>query len=288
MTFEQWKNLGTFQTVIGYKVFMIEKGQSEEVLCILHGYPSSSYDYCKVLPELSKHFKVIIHDHLGFGFSDKPVDYSYSLIEQAEIALKLWEKLDLKKVHILAHDYGTSVATEIISRYNLGFTDIEIQNLTLCNGSVLIELSQLRPIQKLLLNKITGPTVARFANRNLFLRNMKRLWFDKTKIDIAEFDILWRMLNLQNGKQVIHQLTQYIVERKKYRSRWLGALQKTTIPINIFWATEDIVAVKEIPIKLHSLVPKSDLFWLEKTGHYPMLENPIAWTNQLLDILKKK
>ena len=285
MTFEQWQKKGSLHSVMDHQVFVIEEGQPEKVLCILHGYPSTSYDYYKVLPRLTRQFKVIIHDHLGFGFSDKPLDYSYSLIEQAEIALNLWKKLGFKKVHILAHDYGTSVATEIIARKNSGFTDLEIQSLTLCNGSILIELSQLRPIQKLLLNKITGPTVAKFASRNLFVRNMKRLWFDKSKVDITEFHILWRMLNLQNGKKVMHQLTQYIAERKRLRSRWVGALQKTDIPINIFWATEDIVAIKAIPTKMHELIPKSKLIWLEKTGHYPMLENPEKWSKQLLSLI---
>ena len=285
MTFDQWQQKGSFQSIQGHQVFVIDEGQSEATLCILHGYPSASYDYFKVLPILTKHFRVVIHDHLGFGFSDKPLDYSYSLFEQAERTLKLWEKLGLKNVNILAHDYGTSVATEIIAKKNAGFSNIEIESLTLCNGSILIELSQLRPIQRLLLNKYTGPAVAQFASRNLFVRNMKKLWYDKSKIDINEFDILWKMLNLQNGKKVMHQLTQYIAERKKFRSRWVGALQKTTIPINIFWATEDIVAVKEIASTLHELVPKSNLYWLEKTGHYPMLENPANWSTKLIEII---
>lgn len=59
-----------------------------------------------------------------------------------------------KKVHLLAHDYGTSVATEIIARNNNHELTIEIEKLTLCNGSMHIELSQLRTIQKLL--KING------------------------------------------------------------------------------------------------------------------------------------
>ena len=102
-------------------------------MVILHGYPTSSYDYYKVLPELSKHYRVIIHDHLGFGFSDKPLDYSYSLLDQADLALQLWQQLGVKKTHLLAHDYGTSVATEIIARNNNHELTIEIEKLTLCN-----------------------------------------------------------------------------------------------------------------------------------------------------------
>ena len=39
--------------------------------------------------------------------------------------------------------------------------------------------------------------------------------------------------------------------------------------------------------KLHELVPKSQLHWLEKTGHYPMLEKPDEWSKQILKLLAK-
>ena len=161
MTANDWKSKGEFITVNDRKLFVIDTSSffsSEDqvpskTMVVLHGYPTSSYDYYKVLPELSKHYRVIIHDHLGFGFSDKPLDYSYSLLDQADLALQLWQQLGVKKVHLLAHDYGTSVATEIIARNNNHELTIEIEKLTLCNGSMHIELSQLRTIQKLLKNK---------------------------------------------------------------------------------------------------------------------------------------
>ena len=59
-------------------------------LLILHGYPSSSHDYLAALPRLTQNYRVVLHDHLGFGLSQKPSDYSYSLLEQAEVALALW------------------------------------------------------------------------------------------------------------------------------------------------------------------------------------------------------
>ena len=109
----------------------------------MHGYPTSSFDYYKVIHKLSDKYRVIIHDHLGFGFSDKPQDYSYSLIEQADVALELWKCLNLNEVSILAHDYGTSIYTEIIARHNKGQIKLDIQETFLCNGSPHIEFSKL-------------------------------------------------------------------------------------------------------------------------------------------------
>ncbi|MDG1953609.1 MAG: alpha/beta fold hydrolase, partial [Polaribacter sp.] len=151
MTSNEWKSKGDFIQVNNNRLFVIDtnndSNKTQKSMVILHGYPTSSFDYYKIVPEISKHYRVIIHDHLGFGFSDKPKDVDYSLVKQADIALELWRQLDLKNIHLVAHDYGTSVATEIIARYNANELDIKIEKLILTNGSIHIELSQLRTIQ---------------------------------------------------------------------------------------------------------------------------------------------
>ncbi len=54
---------------------------------------------------------------LGYGLSDKPDHgYSYSLIEQADVALHVWRALGVKGGHVLSHDMGTSVLTELVAR----------------------------------------------------------------------------------------------------------------------------------------------------------------------------
>jgi pimeloyl-ACP methyl ester carboxylesterase len=44
---------------------------------------------------------VVVFDHLGFGFSDKPVDYTYSLVDQAEQAIQLWMELGIEYVTLI-------------------------------------------------------------------------------------------------------------------------------------------------------------------------------------------
>lgn len=290
MTVNDWKSKGEFITVNDRKLFVIDTSSffsSEdkiptETMVILHGYPTSSYDYYKVLPELSKHYRVIIHDHLGFGFSDKPLDYSYSLLDQADLALQLWQQLGVKKVHLLAHDYGTSVATEIIARNNNNELTIEIENLTLCNGSMHIELSQLRTIQKLLKNKWLGKYVAKLTTYAIFSKNLRNVYFDKTKVSNNELKDMWMQLEYNEGRKVIHKLSQYINERYTYWNRWIGALKETNLQTNIVWAKNDPVAVPAIARLIATEISNNKLFWIENTGHFPMLENPDEWLNCIL------
>jgi pimeloyl-ACP methyl ester carboxylesterase len=289
MTAEDWRNKGEFVTVFGRTLFVIDTAVNsdstklkKDTLVLLHGYPTSSYDYYKVLPQLSEKYRVIIHDHLGYGFSDKPLDYSYSLIEQADVALQLWKQLGIKEVTLLAHDYGTSVCTEILARHNKLQIDLQINNLILCNGSVHIELSQLRTIQKLLKNKYTGKWVAKLTSYSIFSKNLRNVYFDKTLATENEFIAIWKQLEHNNGRDVIHLLSSYMVERYTFWHRWIGALKETTIPTKIIWAKNDPVAVPAIAELLTTEIPNNTLYWIENCGHFPMLESPEKWTALVL------
>ena len=286
MTSNEWKSKGNFIQVNNNRLFVIDTNNdsntSQKSMVILHGYPTSSFDYYKVLPELSKNYRVILHDHLGFGFSDKPEDIDYSLIKQADIALELWRQLGLKKIYLFAHDYGTSVATEIIARYNANELDIEIVELIITNGSIHIELSQLRTIQKLLKHKILGKYVAKLTNFPIFRKNMKNIYFDSSKVTDNELKEMWKLIELNGGRKVIHKLTQYINERYLHWNRWVGALKKTQIPTKIIWAKNDPIAVAAIAELLSKEIPKNTLYWLENTGHFLMLENPKGFMKLIL------
>ncbi|MEE9408887.1 MAG: alpha/beta hydrolase [Polaribacter sp.] len=290
MTSNDWKQKGEYISVFGRKLFVIDSNvianemkQSQETLVILHGYPTSSYDYYKVLPQLSKKYRVIIHDHLGFGFSDKPLDYSYSLIEQAEVALQLWKQLGLTKVTLLAHDYGTSVATEILARHNKQQIGLQIHKLILCNGSMHIELSKLRTIQKLLKSKLTGKWVAKLTNYPIFKKNLRNVYFDKTKATENELKEMWFQLEHNNGRKVIHLLSNYINERYFFWHRWIGALKETQIPTKIIWAKNDPVAVAAIAALLTTEIANNKLCWIDNCGHFPMLEKPDEWSELVLE-----
>jgi pimeloyl-ACP methyl ester carboxylesterase len=278
-----WKNKGHLISVYNKNIFVIDKGKSKETLVILHGYPTSSYDYYKVLPELSKHYRVIIHDHLGFGFSDKPLEYSYSIIEQADIALQLWKQMGVTNVTLLAHDYGTSIATEIIARHNKQQINLQIDQLILCNGSMHIELSKLRVIQKLLRNKITRKWVAKLTNFSLYKKNLRNIYFDKKKISNEELQEMWFQLLHNKGEKIIHSLSNYINERYTFWHRWIGALKETQIPTKIVWAKNDPVAIDLIAELLALEIHNNKLFWIKECGHFPMLEKPEEWTQLILN-----
>lgn len=287
LTWQQWEARGAYRDVGKHRLFFYDSGdRGKPALLILHGYPSCSFDYWRVLPHLEPHFRVLVHDHLGFGLSDKPLDCSYSLIDQADRALLLWRALGIREGHLLAHDYGTSVATELIARRNFGIEPVRLFSATLGNGSMLIEMARLFLSQRLLKHPWFGPPFARLATRRLFLRNMARLWSDPRKADRQDLLQLWELLLRNDGRRILPALTRYIDERHRLRHRWIGALKETDLHINILWGADDPIAVVEMAHHLHSIIPDNSLCVLDRLGHYPMLEDPPGWAAHLIRLVR--
>ncbi len=290
MKIDDWRARGAYHDLGGHSLFAVdtdaEGDQDKPTLVVLHGYPTSSHDYYRVLDDLAGKYRVIVHDHLGFGLSDKPRDYSYSLFEQTDAALLLWQRLGVRSAHVFAHDYGTSVATELLARWNRGFRPVRLESMTLCNGSVHIELAKLRMIQKLLRNHTLGPLVARLSSQRVFNRNMRQLWHDPGVLPQGDLDIMWELLTRDGGREVLPKISQYLRDRVLFWHRWVGALQQSQLPLGFLWGAEDPIVGADVAEVHHSEAPGSRLTILDRVGHYPMLEAPDLWTEALLELLE--
>ena len=286
---EDWQARGAHHEIAGHSVFAVDTGGDEDrpTLVVLHGYPTSSHDYYRVLDDLAAEYRVIVHDHLGFGLSDKPKNYSYSLLEQADVALLLWQKLGVRSASVFSHDYGTSIATELLARWNRGFRPITLESMILCNGSVHIELAKLRFIQKLLRDRTLGPVVARLTSQPVFNRNMRRIWHDPSTLPQTDLDVMWQLLIRDGGRAVLPEITQYLRDRVQFWHRWIGALQHSQLPLGFLWGAEDPIVGGDIAKVHHDEAPGSELIILENVGHYPMLEAPERWTTSLQTLLEK-
>ena len=71
--------------------------------------------------DLRERGNVFVHDQLGFGLSDKPaLNFTYSIAEAADNSLIMWRKAGLRSAHVVAHDMGDTILTEILARRHRG------------------------------------------------------------------------------------------------------------------------------------------------------------------------
>jgi pimeloyl-ACP methyl ester carboxylesterase len=146
----EWRDGGRWLPTAGGNVFVRPGSGDGPTVLLLHGFPSSSYDFRSVIARLEQRSWLTL-DFLGFGFSDKPHWHDYSLFEQADIVQQVVADAAASPVvMVIAHDMGTSVTTKLLARDIDGTLPFELQRAVLSNGSVILDRASLRPIWKVL------------------------------------------------------------------------------------------------------------------------------------------
>ena len=97
-----------------------------EPLLLMHGFPSSSFDWRHVIDALAGERRVVTFDFPGFGLSDKPSGVRYSLFDQADVAEAVVRSLGIERAAVVSHDMGDSIAAELYARSTEGTLPFEI------------------------------------------------------------------------------------------------------------------------------------------------------------------
>jgi pimeloyl-ACP methyl ester carboxylesterase len=271
---EAWKSKGNFFLFGEKPIFYIDTQVGLETIVLLHGYPSSSHDFHKILPRISAKYRVITLDFLGYGFSDKPSPYDYTVQEQASIVESLMHRSSVSHIHIVAHDYGVTVAQELLARFNEKSTDLVILSTFLLNGGMFPESHRPILVQRLLLNPFVGPIVSYFTNFYVFkLSTLKSFGsYQPTNEELLD---IYTSLTISGGKENLHLLQRYILERIEHRNRWVSALVESKKPILFLCGPSDPISGRHMGEKFHELVPNQELIYLEEgVGHWPQIEAP--------------
>src|SRR5271165_6946926 len=179
-----WCRSGKRIELGGHQIFTRDRGGQGPPLLLLHGYPSSSYDWRHAF-ELLPHRRITSFDFLGFGLSDKPRDHLYSLHAHADTVEAIAERYGAEPVVLVAHDMGTSVATELLARDLEGRLPLTLAAVLLFNGSMVIERASLTISQKLLRSRL-GPLAARLSNERTFRAQFARIFSDDHPLNAEE------------------------------------------------------------------------------------------------------
>jgi pimeloyl-ACP methyl ester carboxylesterase len=279
----EWRDGGRWLSTPAGSVFVRSALGDGPTILLLHGYPSSSFDYQGLIPHLAGRAWLTL-DFLGFGLSDKPRPHHYSLLEQADIVQAVIAEFAPGPVVLVAHDMGTSVTTELVARDLQGHLPFELQKVVLTNGSVILRRASLRPIQRVLRSPL-GPVVARLSNKATFSREFGRLFSAGHPLSAEEADAQWALMSYNRGHRIAHLLISYLDERERYAERWHGAVRDWPKPLSFLWALDDPVATTNVLDGLRELRPAADVVELPNVGHYPQVEVPEVFTRAALSLL---
>lgn len=271
---ERWRDAGAFEKVAGRRLYVQRREGTKDgpLLLLLHGFPSSSYDWRELLA-LRPHHPALAFDFLGFGLSDKPAGHEYTLAWQADAAEELVMRAGNPPVFVVAHDMGTSVATELFARELQGRQRIDIAGALLFNGSILLDRASPTTGQKLLRSRL-GSLFARLTSERSFRLQFARIFSDQHPLTPEEAADQWALLAHRHGHRIGHLLVNYMAERERFVERWHGAFRDWPGALSLTWGLEDPVATTAVLDGLRELRPGVPVKELPGIGHYPQLERP--------------
>ena len=272
---EQWREQGQALDFRGHAIrYWIAGDAGAEPLLLIHGFPTASWDWHRLWAPLAARYRLIACDMLGFGYSAKPRGHAYSLLEQADLQQALLAELGIDgAIHVLAHDYGDSVAQELLARHCEG--RIALTSCVFLNGGLFPETHHPVRVQKLLLGPL-GPLIGRLFSRRKLAQSFARIFGPNTQASDAELDALWQLVAHNNGPAVMHRLIRYMPERRQQRQRWVTAMQVTAVPMRVIDGAFDPISGAHMVARYRELIADADTVLLEGIGHYPQLEAPAA------------
>jgi pimeloyl-ACP methyl ester carboxylesterase len=266
---EQWWADGARVTLDGREIFVRRfAGTGERHLTLLHGFPSSSHDYAKVVGRLTDLGPLLLPDFLGHGASEKPQDHAYSIHEQADLVSRLWERDGVEDTWVVAHDYAVSVAQELLARRHPA-----IRGVVFLNGGVYPDLHRPLALQLALLDPEEGPNIGPMMTEGLFVVGAETT-FGEGYDHVADATDIWASIARDDGQLVLYRLIHYIRDRERHGERWVAALEDPGVPIAFAWGMLDPISGAHIAERIRQRLPGAPFTPLDDVGHWPPLEAP--------------
>jgi pimeloyl-ACP methyl ester carboxylesterase len=276
------------------EIFHVELGDpGAPVVLLIHGWPTSSIDWFEVASQLSTRFRVCALDFPGYGFSDKPPGWGYSLSRDEElIEFYLSEVIGAEAGVVVAHDRGDSVALIHAARCAEGRSAMRLEHLVLSNANIFLPLSNLTGAQRQALDAPSWSQAAAAVTPAMLAEGMGATMFTPPrKAGDPEVEALTATFAYHDGIKVLHEGIQYLVERSKDEQRWLTALANAPFPVTVIWGLYDTVS----PLRVAGYVwnqylmfkPGGNrLYFIPDTNHYLQVDRPDAFVKVLLHALE--
>lgn len=278
---QNWEATGSYMTVNGHRIFYHDVGEGPVIL-LLHGHPGSSYDWHAIVEILKPRARLISFDHVGWGLSDKPRAFSYSLFQAADIAEGVLAELGVTEAHVVSHDISTSVHNELMARHLEGSLSFNMLSAMLTNGSMLQWISSEPDEQNLAAhNETLFEAMRQFAQ--ITPQYMKETLRRMTLGNLSDehLAMMTELFMRDDGKNLLAAQSNYMRERYIHADRWIGAIEKFK-PLRIVWGADDPIANVGIGRELAERAPQASYLEIKGLGHFPNAEGPEKIAEQIL------
>ena len=267
-----------FIDIDGFRIGYHRSGKGEPML-LVHGITTYSFIWRQLIPSLSKQFDLIAPDLLGCGKSDKPTGVSYSIRAQAEILIKLLTKLNIEKVHLVAHDIGGGVAQIMAVTH-----PERIHTLTLIN-SIGYDYWPVQPIITMRTPVIRQLAMA-IMDFGMLTSLVRRGIYHKERVTDELMDLFRSPLKTKEGRRG------FLILAKSLDNLHLMAiedkLKNMELPVLIIRGEDDVYLSPAISERLRRDIKGSRLVRIEAGGHFIQEDEPEQLIEAITSFIAEK
>lgn len=252
-------------TLQGYRIPLIVRGprRAKETVVFFHGNPGTSEDFAALYRAVPRGVRVVAPDLLGFGEADKPFDFPFDLPRTQALIDDFFEKLRIRRMHLVGHDLGGGVGLDWAAR-----RPRRLESAVLIATGALIgyEDHQYARVWK---QPIQGEALMAAVTRETFHdalqsstpRPLPREFVDR---NYDSFD--------RGTRCAILRIYRNVPDFSALGERWAKSLRPHDVPALAIWGDSDPFVPEHLAHRQREAFPSVKLHIYERSGHWPFVD----------------
>ena len=262
---------GRFFEAAGVRSFVRESGEGEPVV-LIHGVPTSSFLWRKVLPPLGdRGLRGVAFDLPGLGLSDRPEDYDYTWSGLGRFAGAAVDALGIGSFHLVVHDIGGPVGFELLAAVGRD----RVRSLTVLDTMIEVDVFK-RPLpMELFARRIVGELWLAGTTSPAWRLLMARMGGDAAPDEWnAHLDLLKR----EDGGRAFLKIMRGFERTREKRDLYVETLGRLDRPAQLVWAGRDsaLPADPHAHDVIRALGGDVVLHMLPRAKHFPQEDHAAA------------
>ncbi len=226
---------GKYLEVDGINTFLLDKGSGEAVVCI-HGVPTSSFLYRKVVDSLSrKGYRGIAIDLPGLGLSNRPENFDYTFSGFSRFLTNALNRLNIEKFHLVVHDIGGPIGFSLAANQK-----DRIRSLTILNTWADVVNFEKPLVMRPFENKVLGEAELKMLSHATWPLMFSKMGVnDPDKIPDEEIKAYVDLLKREDDGKAFLKIMRNFEDSPEFRDTCYRALQQVPYPIQAIWGKDD-------------------------------------------------
>ena len=273
---------GVFYLHDGVKIHFKQAGTGRPVI-FLHGFGTSLDTWRFVAEALENEYRLVLLDLKGHGFSDRPHDEQYSVQSHARVVMGLIRHLELDRVILVGHSYGSVVALAVALATRNHMQEL-VSGLALISGSV--DADNLPFFLRLLRTPVIGWLTLKLTSASFRTRLMlKHAYYDDSKVTDSLVELYAKYQSIPGTSYALIKTAEQLIPVDT--SDVKKELAQLEIPVMNVWGQHDKIIPRAGAESVCKILPRCELITMEAVGHLPQEESPEKVIALLRDFLRR-